>query len=196
MYSQKNCAASVPISTIHIRMSVSKAVGGTRDRWIEAWIEGEASASTSFFFLNRLVPRTRRGISNFAKTRTWSCQVVFQKLSRSLYRVRGLYRPRPGRPPTKYSCKCGIWRLLQTYGDTSGPEIWGGKSSPPPPVPSCAHIFKCLWGPGIDSKEWIPPAYVARAGIFKESMGARNRGGPPGYIGLRNSFLGIDSWAP
>ncbi len=28
-----------------------------------------------------------------------------------------------------------------------------------------ARTFKCLWGPGIDSKEWIPPAYVAwRAG--------------------------------
>ncbi len=24
-----------------------------------------------------------------------------------------------------------------------------------------ARIFKCLWGPGIDSKEWIPSAYVA-----------------------------------
>jgi hypothetical protein len=40
------------------------------------------------------------------------------------------------------------------------------------------------------------------AGIFKKSMGARNRGGigfrsgPPGYIGWRNSFLGINSWAP
>jgi hypothetical protein len=30
---------------------------------------------------------------------------------------------------------------------------------------SRACIFKRLWGPGIDSKEWIPPAYVAwRAG--------------------------------
>ncbi len=28
-----------------------------------------------------------------------------------------------------------------------------------------ARTFKCLWGLGIDSKEWIPPAYVAcRAG--------------------------------
>ncbi len=28
-----------------------------------------------------------------------------------------------------------------------------------------ACIFKRVWGPGIDSKEWIPPAYVAwRAG--------------------------------
>ncbi len=23
-----------------------------------------------------------------------------------------------------------------------------------------ARTFKCLWGPGTDSKEWIPPAYV------------------------------------
>jgi len=41
-----------------------------------------------------------------------------------------------------------------------------------------------------------------RAGIFIQSMGARNRGeygyrtDPPGYIGGRNSILGIDSWAP
>jgi hypothetical protein len=28
-----------------------------------------------------------------------------------------------------------------------------------------ARTFKCLWGPGIDAKEWIPPAYVVwRAG--------------------------------
>jgi hypothetical protein len=30
-----------------------------------------------------------------------------------------------------------------------------------------ARIFKCLWSPGIDSKEWIPPVYVAwRAGTI------------------------------
>ncbi len=28
-------------------------------------------------------------------------------------------------------------------------------------IPYRARIFKCLWGPGIDSKEWIPPSYVA-----------------------------------
>ncbi len=27
-----------------------------------------------------------------------------------------------------------------------------------------ARIFKRVWGPGIDSKEWIPPAYVAWRG--------------------------------
>jgi hypothetical protein len=53
-----------------------------------------------------------------------------------------------------------------------------------------ARICKRLWSPGIDSDGPIPPAYVAwragttnrvvveyRAGIFKKSMGARNRGG-------------------
>ncbi len=30
-----------------------------------------------------------------------------------------------------------------------------------------ARIFKCLWGPGMDSKESIPPVYVAwRAGTI------------------------------
>jgi hypothetical protein len=46
----------------------------------------------------------------------------------------------------------------------------------PPPHPhsssqslcSRALIFKCLWGPGIDSKEWIPPAYEARLNMLAE----------------------------
>jgi hypothetical protein len=41
-------------------------------------------------------------------------------------------------------------------------------------------IFKLLRSPGINSKESIPPAYVAwraGAGIFKKSMGARHRVG-------------------
>jgi hypothetical protein len=30
-----------------------------------------------------------------------------------------------------------------------------------------ARTFKRVWGPGIDSKDWIPPAYVAwRAGTI------------------------------
>ncbi len=45
---------------------------------------------------------------------------------------------------------------------------------PPPPAPipmdateNGARIFKRLWSPGIDSKELIPPAYVAwRAGTI------------------------------
>ncbi len=44
--------------------------------------------------------------------------------------------------------------------------------------------------------------HVSWAGIFKQYMGARNRVGiglscrPARYIGWRNSFLGIYSWAP
>jgi hypothetical protein len=45
---------------------------------------------------------------------------------------------------------------------------------------------------------------VTCAGILEKSVGTRNRVGkglysntdPPGYIGSRNRFLGIDSWAP
>jgi hypothetical protein len=43
--------------------------------------------------------------------------------------------------------------------------------------------------------EWLTSQDVieVRSGIFKQSMGARNRGGigvnVPGYIGWRNSFL-------
>jgi hypothetical protein len=45
-------------------------------------------------------------------------------------------------------------------------------------------------------------AAIYKAGIFKKSIGARNRAGiglctsPPGYIGWQNSFLGVNSWAP
>jgi hypothetical protein len=45
-----------------------------------------------------------------------------------------------------------------------------------------ARIFKFLGSTGIDSKESIPPAYVACAGIFKQSMGARNQ------VGIRLSY--------
>ncbi len=41
-----------------------------------------------------------------------------------------------------------------------------------------------LWRPGIDSQ----PGGPVRNPIC--------RTGPPGYIGWRNRFLGIDSWAP
>jgi hypothetical protein len=40
-----------------------------------------------------------------------------------------------------------------------------------------ARICKCLKSPGIDSEESIPPTNVTRAGISKQSMGARNRAG-------------------
>ncbi len=38
-----------------------------------------------------------------------------------------------------------------------------------------ARICKHLMSPGMASKELIPPAYVACAGIFEQSMGVRDR---------------------
>ncbi len=41
------------------------------------------------------------------------------------------------------------------------------KESIPSAYAAWAGIFKRVWGPGIDSKEWIPPAFVAwRAGTI------------------------------
>jgi hypothetical protein len=71
------------------------------------------------------------------------------------------------------------------------------------------HIYRLIVDKGIFSFATrdctLEPPYnnVTRAGIFKQSMGARNREeeqgyrtGLPGYIGWRHSFLGIDSRAP
>ncbi len=49
--------------------------------------------------------------------------------------------------------------------------------SPPPLFTAELEFLKSLWGLGTE-----------------EEKGYRT--GPPGYIGWRNSFLGIDSWAP
>ncbi len=71
---------------------------------------------------------------------------------------------------------------------------------------SCAGIFKCLWGPGIDSKEWIPPAYVAWAGICSRVKGWKidswNRLGnkygievPMSHVHVKINFsYRLDSW--
>ncbi len=62
------------------------------------------------------------------------------------------------------------------YGAVTSRQQAGVRPARPvPPTPSIkgqrtynrARIFNCLWGPGIDSNEWIPPAYVAwRAGTI------------------------------
>jgi len=49
------------------------------------------------------------------------------------------------------------------------------------------RICKRLLSPGIDSKESILPA-CRQIGLLYT--------GPQGYIGCRNRFLGISSWAP
>ncbi len=41
------------------------------------------------------------------------------------------------------------------------PALWTCRVYSYPPPTGWARIFKRVWGPGIDSKEWIPPAYVA-----------------------------------
>ncbi len=149
------------------------AVGGTRDRWIEAWIEGEASASTGLFLWFMLEPRNRWGLSNFAQTRARSRRVIFQKRSSN---ARSISRNIHPHQPSKIAQARIVWFLdsLGTYGQHVHPksEVRGHPthyphSAPPPFLPpssppalflfSRACIFKCLWGPGIDSKEWIPP---------------------------------------
>ncbi len=57
-----------------------------------------------------------------------------------------------------------------------------------------ARICKRLRSPKIDSKESIPPAFVAwRAGTISLFVVAARHAS---YLGWRNRFLGIDSWAP
>ncbi len=36
-----------------------------------------------------------------------------------------------------------------------------------------ARIFKCLWSPGINSKDWIPPAFVGLAGRYDNPIPTR-----------------------
>jgi hypothetical protein len=49
------------------------------------------------------------------------------------------------------------------------------------PMPESTYppvgFLKLSMSPGIDSKESVPPAFVASAGIFKQSRGARNQVG-------------------
>jgi hypothetical protein len=68
----------------------------------------------------------------------------------------------------------------------------------PGAVKSRARICERLRSPEIDDKESILPAYVACAGIFKQSMGGRNRvvvparqATQPGGIGSLESILGF-----
>ncbi len=71
--------------------------------------------------------------------------------------------------------------------------------------PSCPVSYMVLNRPRIHPVQQYPESsveLVARAGILKSLCGLGTeeeqgyRTAPPGYIGCRNSFLGIDSWAP
>ncbi len=48
----------------------------------------------------------------------------------------------------------------QNFWTLRSPGI-DSKEPIPPAYVAWAGIFKRVWGPGIDAKEWIPPAYVA-----------------------------------
>jgi len=168
-------------------MGGSRAVGGTRDQWIEAWIKSEASASTSLFFWFKLKPRTRRGLSNFSKTQTQSLRVVFQNRIRTRLISRNIHTLPTPLNKLESELLGVFWTHMvnictqNSRWEVITPPIPPSYHQPPLPPSSppalflCSRtrIFKCLWGPGIDSKEWIQPADVARAGIFKE---ARNQG--------------------
>jgi hypothetical protein len=66
---------------------------------------------------------------------------------------------------------CMQWNLPTIYGNNKEDMFW----SIPFVIKPNAGIFKLLRSPGIDSKESIHLAYLARVRILKQSMGARNR---------------------
>ncbi len=93
------------------------------------------------------------------------------------------------------------WRTIMvtsSFNGISSDQLWNWvvvgevilRYHPPPPPPpfySKARIFKRLWSPGIDSKEWIPPAYVAwRAGTIPYSNSV-----PSPYRLFKNSNSGF-----
>ncbi len=54
-----------------------------------------------------------------------------------------------------------LWKMWQVLYEGVINSFW---------FDSWARNFKCLWSPGIDSKEWIPPAYVVwRAGTITDN---------------------------
>ncbi len=63
------------------------------------------------------------------------------------------------------------WRFFNMMFTLQQPDFLYFKSTGKPDLDSRARIFKCLLGPEIDSKEWIPPAYVAwRAGTITQLL--------------------------
>jgi hypothetical protein len=69
--------------------------------------------------------------------------------------------------------------FLKNLWGLGNEQEYGCRTGPPEPV-----FVDLLWRPGIDSQ----PGGPVRNPIC--------RTGPPGYIGWRNRFLGIDFWAP
>ncbi len=112
-----------------------KAVGETRDRWINGSRRGlraRPRPRRAFFSDSQLHPRTLQGISNFAKTRTRSRWVVFQKSNSTLNQFWGIYTPCPAPTPLNKLESVLFWIFWNIWW-ISAPKIWGGRSSPPPP---------------------------------------------------------------
>ncbi len=92
------------------------------------------------------------------------------------------------------------YKVLRVYAPAEWADIHSSVSTLPLCV-LCGPYYSFHQRHFIDWRE-TSLSLPIWAGIFKQSMGARNRvgmgyrTGPPGYIGWRNSFLGIDSWAP
>ncbi len=62
---------------------------------------------------------------------------------------------------------CTCIRYLKTFHSTRTNNEMDSKLVRKSEIEARARIFKRLWSPGIDSKVWIPPAYVAwRAGTI------------------------------
>jgi hypothetical protein len=56
-------------------------------------------------------------------------------------------------------------KTIHAFREGDRPSKHYMKTAWKPVFQTWARTFKCLWGPGIDAKEWIPPAYVVwRAG--------------------------------
>jgi hypothetical protein len=78
------------------------------------------------FFLNRLVPWTRRGISNYAKTRIWSCRVVYKNYLDRLIEFEDYTDP--AYPLNILKCVV-LWTHMVS-------KILGGHPPHPPPPPT------------------------------------------------------------
>ena len=77
-----------------------------------------------------------------------------------------------------------------------------GSPHPPPPLRVCLHstldakggaTFPCRCGGGAHYDDWKERLALYSASSESEFVNILNC---PGYIGWRNRFIGIDSWAP
>ncbi len=122
--------------------------------------------------------------NNFFLRGTWAFSVVSTNTalkSYSKFTNNILIRNLGNRP--RFSCATGCGWSASSCGPAARPSLPSPSPCTPPsrssrtatrPTPpsassppsafvssNWARIFKRLWSPGIDSEEWIPPAYVA-----------------------------------